>query len=310
MDAQSMQKYRAAEQALWAEVGWAPEESWVDFDGVRIRTLSSGSGDPVVFVHGGPNAGSTWTSVAGPLSDSFRVHVIDRPGCGLSDPLPPTNWSTPEELWDLMGRMVSAVVDQNTDGHAHLVASSFGGACALALASSRPEQVDRLVLEGAPAVDGMHAPMNMRMLGFGPLGRFIARQKSTRGTTRRTFRQIGHKRLVDSGWPTGPGLEWGLSMMNDTDTMRNEVALIQSGSSWRGFRPGWLLDPTRLSDVKARTLWLVGDSEPFAPADLLQSWSDTIPDSRIITREGSGHLPWMDDPEYHVRTIREFLQAD
>ena len=310
MDDASIERYRAAESLLWAEAGWEPDEQWVDFREGRIRVLSSGTGEPVVCVHGGPNAGSTWSRLAGLLSDRFRVIVMDRPGCGLSDPLSMPADMPPDEWWQVMGDMVGAVVDGCADGPAHVVASSYGGACALALASASQQRVERLVLQGTPALDGMKAPMNMRMLGAGPIGRFIARQKATRGSTRMTFRQIGHKRLVASGWPQGADLEWGLAMMNDTDTMRNEVDLIQRAATWRGFRKGWLLDPGALGSVKARTLWIAGDSEPFASAEMLQAWSSAIPDSRLVVRPGCGHLPWMDEPEGNAAMVAEFLSAD
>jgi pimeloyl-ACP methyl ester carboxylesterase len=308
MDAAAIDRYRAAEHDWWQSVGWAPDEHWVLVEGRRVRVLTSGDGSPVLFVHGGPNAGSTWAELAALVERSgHRAIVVDRPGCGLSEPLdlPPALDS--ENWWGRMADVLSAVVDAHASGRADIVASSFGGGCALSLAHRQPERVRRLVVEGAPTLEGMAAARNMRMLAIGPLGRFIARQKATIRSTRMTFRQIGHERLVDSGWPQGPGAAWGLSMMNDTDTMRNEVAMIQLAATWRRFRPGSLVPTTVLPEIQAPALWLVGDNDPFASVSVMRGWSESMANSRLEVRAGSGHLPWLDEPAWHAEQITAFL---
>lgn len=301
-------RYRAAERAFWAHHGApVPTERWVEVPslGLRVRVLDAGSGPPVLFIHGGPNAGTTWAPLVAGLTGR-RSLALDRPGCGLSDRLPPEALE-PGRLEPAMADVGVAVIEQLAEGPVDLVASSFGGACALWLARRRPDLVRRLVLEGAPAIDGMRAAMNIRMLAAGPIGRFIARQRARRGVLRMTFRQLGHRRLVDSGWPTGPDLEWGLSMMNDTPTMASEVKLIQTGATWRGFKPGWLFDPAALSSLATPTLWLWGEHDPFGSEALGRGWASAMRLATFEVQPDAGHLPWMDDPERHARRIETFL---
>jgi len=189
------------------------------------------------------------------------------------------------------------------------VGSSFGGGCALSLASARPNLVRRLVIEGVPTVEGMRIAPNLRILAAGPLGRYIARRPATEAVLRRTFRQLGHQQLVDSGWPSGPDLAWGLSMMNDTPTMANEVATIQSHATWRGFRAGRLVPVDVLGRIAAPTLWLWGGADPFGAPELGRSWAGRMPSATFETLEGSGHLPWLDDPARHAERIDAFLQG-
>jgi pimeloyl-ACP methyl ester carboxylesterase len=300
--------YRRAEAAMWAEHGApGPRERWVEVAaaGTRVRVLEHGQGRPVLFVHGGPNAASTWAPIVGRLS-GFRALALDRPGCGLSESLPSAGDGS--RIWDAMVEVQAAVIEALGGGSVDVVGSSFGGGCALSLAASRPDLVRRLVIEGVPTVEGMRIAPNLRILAAGPIGRSIARRPASQAVLRRTFRQLGHRRLVDSGWPSGADLAWGLSMMNDTPTMRNEVALIQSAATWRGFRTGRLVPADILGRIAAPTLWLWGDADPFGSPEVGEAWARRMPTATFEVLEASGHLPWLDDPAGHAKRIGTFLR--
>lgn len=303
-------RYRAAEQAMWAAHGAPlPDERWVDVQEprIRVRVLEAGSGRSALFVHGGPNAGGTWGPLVGELSDIHAV-AVDRPGCGLSDPLDYSTMSS-QAIAEAMVSTLIASIESTVAAPVDVVGSSFGGACALWLASSRPDLVRSIVLEGVPMIEGARLAMNLRVLAVGPVGRFIAGRTASEDDVRRTFKQLGHGRLVAAGWPSGADRDWGLSMMNDTDTMRNEVALIQHAASWRGFKTGALFDPDGLSGIDAPTLWLIGDRDPFGSPDVCRGWAERMSSASVEIMRDSGHLPWLDDPSMHARKIETFWNS-
>lgn len=79
-------RYRATERALFADAGIEPTEQWHDLAaGTCVRVLEHGTGAPVLFLHGGPNAAATWAYVAA-ATRGVRCVLLDRPGCGLSEP--------------------------------------------------------------------------------------------------------------------------------------------------------------------------------------------------------------------------------
>lgn len=55
----------------------------VEHSGATARVQELGAGEPVVFVHGAPNGGTSWAALAARL-EGFRCVIVDRPGCGLS----------------------------------------------------------------------------------------------------------------------------------------------------------------------------------------------------------------------------------
>ena len=142
-------KYREAEQHLWTSVGASPQERFVTLPriGVKVRVQEVGEGAPVLFIHGGPNSGSTWV----PLVEHFagyRCLLVDRPGTGLSDPYTVTR----DNLAKYGDAFVGDVLAALEVASAHVVASSFGGMLALRSAAAEPQYFRRMVQMAAPAL--------------------------------------------------------------------------------------------------------------------------------------------------------------
>jgi pimeloyl-ACP methyl ester carboxylesterase len=55
------------------------------YKGGRIHYTDTGSGAPVVLLHGYLESAEIWNGFAEKLSRLFRVISVDLPGCGLSD---------------------------------------------------------------------------------------------------------------------------------------------------------------------------------------------------------------------------------
>ena len=91
-------RYRKAERRLWASLGVSPTERrlHLSHSGVGVRVQEAGEGPAVVFVHGGSNSGTSWAPLVAQLED-FHCILLDRPGCGLSDPLA-TNFDNVEQV--------------------------------------------------------------------------------------------------------------------------------------------------------------------------------------------------------------------
>lgn len=73
-------------------------------DGTRIGFSSSGSGPPLLLVHGGLGDRTRWEALLPYLEPHLRVHAMDRRGRGLSGD--PPEYALEREYED-----VAAVVD-------------------------------------------------------------------------------------------------------------------------------------------------------------------------------------------------------
>ena len=308
MNSQKIKKYRTAEAQHWNYYNIQPKEHILDLAplNTKVRVQEIGEGDPILFVHGGPNAGTTWASLVAELSD-FRCLVLDRPGSGLSEPVDITQFDFRQYGADLL----VSVLDELGIQKSAVVASSFGGAMALFFAAAYPDRVTRMVQQGCPAlIQGMELPTFMRLLTIGPVGKFISRQKSTMSVSLSILRQIGHGKTIDVGsFPPGM-MDWYLALMNETDTMQNELQAIQHVASWRGVRPGFSYDGDLMGDIPTPTLFLWGEADTFGGLDIARRATSSMSDATLISFPGQGHLPWLDDPVANARHVREFLTRE
>ncbi|HEU0073742.1 MAG TPA: alpha/beta hydrolase [Dehalococcoidia bacterium] len=131
----------------------------VDIDGGSIAYLETGTGEPLVYLHGAggrPPAGATFVAE---LGRSFRVLLPSRPGF---DESPAGRYETPRDA----AEAVAAFVNKMAGRSAHVVAQSAGGAVGLWLAVLYPDLVASLVLS-APAAFA-HRPASAGPPARGP----------------------------------------------------------------------------------------------------------------------------------------------
>jgi pimeloyl-ACP methyl ester carboxylesterase len=122
----------------------------ISHDRTPIAVYSSGSGPPLVLVHGASADHTTWR-VSGPLlARQFTVHAIDRRGRGASGDA--GSYSVEREFEDVAA--VAEALAEPERGRVPIVGHSFGGRVALG-AALLTRAIQRLVVyEGAPAPPG------------------------------------------------------------------------------------------------------------------------------------------------------------
>jgi proline iminopeptidase len=117
-------------------------------DGRIVEWEAVGDGPPLVWVEGGPGF---WAHLARPdvelVSDLFRCHLINAPGCGRTSP--PADISG----YDLPGIIgfFDEVRERLGLGRVTVMGHSWGGLVAASWAAAQPESVNRLiVIDGYP----------------------------------------------------------------------------------------------------------------------------------------------------------------
>ena len=101
-----------------------------------------GSGSPIVFIHGSYATTSTWKKIVQQLASTHHCISIKLPGhCGMPDP---DDFSAPNINTEL--HIIESVISELTDQPIHLIAHSFGGVVALALALKGSVAIRELTL--------------------------------------------------------------------------------------------------------------------------------------------------------------------
>jgi pimeloyl-ACP methyl ester carboxylesterase len=112
-----------------------------------LHREETGSGEPLVLVHGAWADGRHWTRLARELANDFRVVAYDRRGHGRSGGRHETIERDASDLAELIAEL---------GGSAHLVAGSLGGTIALSAAAAEPPAVTSLAVHepALPALMG------------------------------------------------------------------------------------------------------------------------------------------------------------
>jgi 2-hydroxy-6-oxonona-2,4-dienedioate hydrolase len=298
--------YRDAEAAFWATTGREPTAEHhvrLPTTGTTVRVQEVGEGPPVVFLHGGPNAGSTWIPLVERL-DGLRCLLVDRPGTGLSAPYPITASNLPR----IGARFVPEILDGLGIARAHVVGSSFGGHLALRSAAAHPDRFVRMVQMAAPAlIPGDSIPPFMRLLARPTVRRIMNALPPNERGARAIFRQIGHGASLDAGRIPQALFDWYLALQRHTDTMRNDGEMIGNAM------PQW--DEIRLTDellarVAVPTLFWWGANDTFGGEAVARHLVEVMPDAHLRMVPDAGHLPWLDDPAGAAAATAAFLRTE
>lgn len=111
---------------------------------VYYEQVGNPSGQPVVFVHGGPGAGCSADDRTFFDPEAYRIILFDQRGCGRSTPHACTEDNT---TWDLVADMEALREHLGVDTWM-LFGGSWGSTLSLAYAETHPERARALVLRG------------------------------------------------------------------------------------------------------------------------------------------------------------------
>ena len=111
--------------------------------GLTIHGAESGSGPPIVLLHGFTGSAETWTPLRQKLDSAYRVIAIDQPGHGQSSSPPdPDRYRLDRFASDLAFLLDSLDIER-----AVVLGYSMGGRAALRFAVDYPRVVAGIVLE-------------------------------------------------------------------------------------------------------------------------------------------------------------------
>jgi len=274
-----------------------PPSQFATAAGVSYHYHDLGSGDPVVFLHGG-GPGCTGWSDFGPVADLFaadrRVLLVDILQYGLSD-----KCTIEGPMWDFHAAKTVALLDELGLARADFVCNSWGGTIALNLAAKYPERVRSLVVTGSmPVFHGPLAPLpeggrrgrNARDLYYGGTG-----------PTREKMRELITR------------LEWfdGERLPDDTVDMRyeqsldpEEMALAAASDNPRG---DWQDLTEELGRIEAPVLFAWGMYDDFLTPDYPLMLARMVPRGQLYVMDRASHHLQEERPHDYHAVVSGFL---
>ncbi len=303
-------KFVAVERALWSSYGITPREQRVRLPaGNEVRVQEVGTGPPVIFVHGVSVAGTSWLRLVDALKDDFRCLLIDRPGCGLSDPVPYGPLKTAAAFKRYAEDLVPDVLDGLGLDAAPVACTSMGGFFGFRAAIAHPQRVTKLVeyswTMGSPMA---RVPIMMRLGSPAPMRAMMLRMPITPRAVKMMLKQVGLTRAIESGAFDDAMVNWMVTLMKHTPTLESETD-NNPFISLRGENPEVLFTDDELRNVDLPVLLLWGDEDAMAGEAEANAFASRLPNATLDVVREAGHAPWFDQLEQCAAKTREFVSA-
>jgi len=249
-------------------------------DGTRIAYDRTGTGAPLVLLHGG-GGHEFWDPLRPGFADSYTVYAPDRRGVGESGDA--ETYAIEREVAD-----ARAVIDE-TDGDPVVFGHSFGGLQALE-AAQEADVAGVVAYEPAYLVGEYRETADLA-------ARMQARidEGDRRGAMKLHLREVLNGDAYEDfdaflaewpGWPdAAESVEGAQRMDRALETHHPPDAL----------------------DLDVPVLLLTGTRGPPHLRDSVRAVRDALPDARLVEFDGLGHLGPVEDPDRVAEAVRTFL---
>ena len=262
-------------------------------EGIRTSVLIGGngeSGEPVVFVHGNPDAGSDWMPLMTRVAGFATVVAPDLPGFGGADERRDRDYTVYS-----YARFLDGVIRQLGLRRVHLVAHDFGGPFAAAWAADHPSNVASVTFLNTGVLLGYRWHRMARIWRTPILGELSMRTLDRRLAARELAR-------------VNPGLSarWADTIAGHLVPPKTRRAVLRLYRSTRAGDSDQLAARLREHDHDA--LVVFGDADAYIPAEQARRQVEVFPRAEIHLLPGVGHWCWLEATDDVADLVVPFLR--
>ena len=254
----------------------------VKANGIEIACEITGSGPPIVLLHGGQGDHNNFYNFAPVLARDFTVVSIDQRDTGES-----RNGDEAYTVAD-SGKDVGALVEALGYERAHVFGTSWGGIIAQEAAINCPERVDHLILS-------VTWP-NGEWVASDEFYKLVQAPKETRE------QKLAYWSLFFSPEFAAANQDEVWERMNRVIVTRTpEQSARRSGSNTMHDQAA-----ARLAAVRNPTLVVCGEKDQVLGIEHPRRLAAMIPGAEYVVLEGIGHANTLQDPERVAQEVRRF----
>lgn len=244
---------------------------------MRLHAEVSGSGSPLILMHGWGCDHTTVRSVAATAAKNHKVYNIDFPGFGAS-PEPAGIWGVEDYT-----RLIEEFTKNQGLENPVLAGHSFGGRIAIVYASRNP--VAKVVLIDAAGIKPRRSlSYYYRVYSF-KAAKVLAKVVLGKEKAQKRIDAMRAKRGSSDYAQASPKMRAIMSKVVNED-----------------------LAPL-LPSVKAPTLLIWGENDTATPLADAKKMNRLLPDSGLVSFPGCGHYSFLDNPGQFAAVLSSFLNS-
>lgn len=240
----------------------------VQVNGIDLYYETRGSGNPLLLLHGFGACGREWAPFVPKLSENHRLIIVDMRGHGRSTN-PANTFTHRQSAADLLALLDAIEIERFA-----AMGISSGGMTLLHMATRAPDRIEAMVLIGAATY-------------FPDQAREIMRTAS-----------------METLPPEVREMQFACAA-------RGEAQVRELVSQFSGFQDSFddvNFTAPLLSTIRARTLVVYGDRDPFFPVEIAISMYRAIPDAGLWIVPHGGHVPVYDPAIAFAERAAAFLR--
>lgn len=251
-------------------------------DGTPIALWRSGTGPPLVLVHGATADHSRWSPVLPALEERFTILAMDRRGRGRSGDA--QEYAITREYEDVVAVVERAGADASLLGH------SYGGICAIE-AALLTEGIAKLVLY-EPPMGFLRSPPEV-----------IARLEELLAAGKRD-ELVGYFLQEVAGLPADQ-----VALMRSMPAWEARVAAAETIPREERASREYDFDPDRFRGLDVPTLFLLGGDSPDPFRRAAEAVREALPDCRVAVMPGQRHAAMDTGADLFTGEVLSFLGA-
>jgi pimeloyl-ACP methyl ester carboxylesterase len=250
-----------------------------------------GSGKPVILLHGWLGSWELWRYTIEALGrmGGFRTYALDFWGFGESGDKRES--FAVDDFIDLVEQFMTrlGIVKAPIVGH------SMGGTVALGVALRYPHLPSKVMVVGSP-INGTSLYFLLKLSGYPFIGSLF------RGPIGYPMFKMG-MRIYAQFMAKDAGGVWRM-LIRDTDQTNVQSFFESIGT----LRKTDLRD--ELKNIQVPVMGIYGRKDVIVSPRQHKVLAETVPHAEIKFRPDSGHFTMLDEPDFFVQTVREFLLSD
>jgi pimeloyl-ACP methyl ester carboxylesterase len=253
----------------------------------RINYSDSGTGEPIVLLHGYLESSEVWNGFAEKLGSEFRVISVDLPGCGLSDVYGEVH------SMEFMATAIKEIIDYLGLTRVFLAGHSLGGYITLAFLEMFSDRLSGYCLFHSQPLPDPPAAIEKRKREI-------------------EIVKMGKKNLM---YPDNVIRMFAISNLetfSEELERSKEIASKITGDGIIAVLNGMMIRPSRLSfmeEGKVPCLWILGLMDNYIPCDLIQAKVKLPRNARVVVLKNSGHMGFIEEKDLSVKIVSEFVKG-
>lgn len=237
-------------------------ERELQLDGQKIHYSESGSGQPMILLHGWGCSSETLASIERFAAESYKTYNIDFPGFGKSP--------EPDGIWGVENytRMLENFCRKLGISNPVILGHSFGGRVGILFSSRNP--VDKLILVDAAGVKPKR-----------PLKYYL---------------KVYSYKLSKKMWLMLLGREKGMKKIEKIRSRRGSADYNSASPRMKAILSKVVNEDLKsvMPQISAPTLLLWGENDTATPVRDAKIMKKLIPDARVVVFPDAGHYSFLD----------------